>query len=349
MRTLRTTPFLFATTLSCGVWALSPLAGAQEVRVFALNPVTPQGVHWDATSNLGPLGAFNQSYSFSGDIVVDFDNNPAFGMARITGARLQVPNSVVAALMSGPAPATVAFFDLELAATSPDFVIAPTFPQPVFATTLDLVVSSGTMQIEPPFGPALWVQLAGTSLGSLPVSGSFPTVGPTQQMTLGAFSFDMHFAAAGWNGTFSHNVTGLSGLGGCPAPVGYCPSDPNSPGGGTELNVVGSTSVFTDDFTLVASHAPANTFGVFFYGGRRDQVASGAGTVCIGGPLARLGVVPTGPAGMTQLRVVLANHQVGPLALAPGAHANFQFFHRAQGPTQATWNFSNAVAVTFCP
>jgi hypothetical protein len=49
------------------------------------------------------------------------------------------------------------------------------------------------------------------------------------------------------------------------------------------------------------------------------------------------------------LRVVLAQHQTGPLALVAGAHAHFQFYHRVVTPAGGTWNYSNAVAVTLCP
>ena len=335
-------------TLSLAAASLASPSLAQELRVFAIDAAAPQ-VQWDATSNLGPLGAFFQSYSFGGDIVVDFDATPSLGRARITGARLVVPNSVVAALMGGPGIGDVAFRDLELDATSPDFLITPAFPASLFATSLDLSVKSGIMLVNPPFGPAFQVSLAGLSLGSLPVSGSFPTVGPAQRMTLGPFDFDMPFSAPGWTGSFTHHVPGLAGLGGCPAPESYCPPDPNSLGGGTELRALGSTSVAADDFTLAVTHAPASTFGVCFHGGRRHEAQSGAGLVCVGGPLVRLGVVATDVNGAASLRVLLANQQAGPVPLEPGAHAYFQFFHRVTGPTGPSWNYSNAVAVTFCP
>jgi len=205
------------------------------------------------------------------------------------------------------------------------------------------------MRVEPPFGPAFDVPFADTPLGSIPISGAFPSIGPAQGMTLQSFVFDMPFTAAGWNGTFTHNVPAMQAIGGCPAPTRYCPPDPASPGGGTQLDVLGSTSVLADDFTLGITRAPVNTFGVFFHGGRRGELLSSFGRVCVGGPLARLGVVPTNAGGVASLRVILANHQSGPLALAPGAHAHFQFYHRIVTPSGGGWNYSNALAVTFCP
>lgn len=336
-------------TTALAALAFASVASAQDLRVFPLSAATPPIVHWDATSNLGPMGAFNQSYPLGGDLVFRFDVSPAIGRARLVDARFLVPNSVVAVLMGGPGVGTVAFRDLELGATSPDFLILPAFPGSVYATTLDLVVKSGAMTVSPPFGPAFDVDLAGTALGSLPVNGSFVTIGPAQGVTVSGFSFDMLFSAAGWNGSFTHNVPPLTAAQGCPAPASYCPSDPNTFGGGTEMILVGSTSVAADDFRLSVTRAPANTFGVFFYGLRRDYRFSGHGTMCVGGPHARLGVVQTDAAGTSLFRVVLAAHQTGPLALEPGAHGHFQFFHRAISPVLFNWNFSNALAVTFCP
>ncbi|MEZ6014854.1 MAG: hypothetical protein R3F49_07070 [Planctomycetota bacterium] len=331
-------------SLTLGVLA-APVS-AQELRVFELNSAT---THWSADSNLGPMGAFLQSYSLSGDIVVDFDVSPVTGRARITGARLVVPNTVVAALLSGPANGTVAFRDLELGATSPDFDLSPGLPGAAFATTLDLVARSGFMRVEPPLGPAFEVDLAGASLGSLPISGSFPSIGPAQGLRVDAFSFDMPFSGGSWSGAFTHDVTSITAASGCPSPESYCPSDPNTLGGGARLTLVGSTSVTTDDFTLQVQGAPLNTFGIAFYGLRAGEVLSGQGRVCVGGPLARLGVVPTGAAGSAALRVMLANQQSGPLALTPGVHAHFQFYHRVATPNQSSWNFTNALAVTLCP
>lgn len=327
------------------------LSSAQELRIFPLSISTAPLVHWVATSNLGPMGAFHQSYPLGGDIVVDFDHSPNSGIARVTDARFLVPNGVVAVLMSAPHMGSVGFFELELGASTPDFTLTPGSLGASFATTLDLVAKSGVMRVEPPSGPAFEVQFADTPLGSIPVAGSFPLLGPAHSphLRLQPFAFDMHFTATGWNGTFTHNVPLLEASSGCPPPSSYCPSDPSSVGGGTQLDVLGSTSVHADHFTLGVSHAPVNTFGVFFYGERRGFAPSSFGHVCVGGPLARLGVVPTGAHGVASMRVILANHQTGPLALAPGAHAHFQFYHRVHAPTGSGSNYSNTVAVTFCP
>jgi hypothetical protein len=335
--------------LSGAAWLSTGLAVGQELRIFPLSTTSPPFVHWDATSNLGPMGAFSQSYPLGGDVVVDFDQTPSSGVARVTDARLIVPNGVVAVLLSGPNMGSVAFFELELGASTPDFTLVPGVPGATFATTLDLVAKSGSMRVEPPFGPAFDVQFANTPIGSIPISGAFPSIGPAQGFTLQPFVFDMPFTAAGWNGMFTHNVPAIQSIAGCPPPSGYCTPDPASPGGGTQLDVLGNTSVQADNFTLGITRAPVNTFGVFFHGGRRGLLPSSFGQVCVGGPLARLGVVPTDANGVASMRVILANHQSGPLALAPGAHAHFQFYHRVVTPTGAGWNYSNAVAVTFCP
>lgn len=334
--------------LSVALVAAAGSSAAQELRVFPFPTTMPPIVHWDATSNLGPMGAFNQSYALGGDLVVEFDQSPASGIARVTDGRLIVPNGVVAVILAGHM-GTVAFFDLELGASTPDFTLVPGAPGAQFATTLDLVVKSGSVRVEPPFGPAFLVVFADTPLASIPITGSFPSIGPAQGMRIDPFDFDMPFSATGWNGAFTHHVPATQLVSGCPPPSPYCASDPSTPGGGTQLAVVGSTSVLADDFTLAISSAPASTFGVFFHGARRGDLLSGFGRVCVGGPLERLGVVPTDANGATSLRVVLAQHQTGPLALVPGAHAHFQFYHRIVTPSGGGWNYSNAIAVTFCP
>ena len=324
-------------------------ASAQEVRVFEVDPSIGQSVHWSADSNLGPMGAFLQSYSFFGDVTVDFDISPAAGMARITEARLRIPNTVVAAVLGG-SPATVAYHDLVLDASSPDFQLFPTFPFSTFDTDLELAVSSGFMSISPPFGPALFVDISGTSLGTIPVAGSFPLVGPTVGMQLDGFSFDMNFSAPGFFGTFTHDVVELSGTSACPVPIPYCPPDPSQPNAGARLGHFGSTSVAADDFNLAVTNAPSNNFGVIFYGPRATSVRSGNGTLCVGGSLTRVALIQTNASGAATLSIPLGPYQSVPNPLAPGSHQSFQYWHReAPLPPGSTWSYSNALAVTFCP
>lgn len=330
-----------ALALTATLLATTAPASAQEVRVFEMNPSTGQLVHWQATSNLGPMGAFLQSYSFGGDVVVDFDLNPSAGRARITGARLRVPNTVVAAVQGG-GPATVFWRDLVLTMRSPDFNVVPAFPWAVFSTTVDLRVSSGFVEIDPPLGPAISIPIDGMSLGTIAITGAFPTVGPAQAMSVGPFRFDMDFAAPGFTGTFTHEVTALEATGSCPEPLPYCTSP-----GGTVLDTAGSTSVGQDDFNLAISGAPASSFGVPFYGSRAASIPSGDGTLCVGGTLVRLPIVQTDPTGSAFVPVSLST--VGTLPFAAGSHRNFQFWHRTNSPMGTGWDFSNAVAVTFCP
>jgi len=324
-------------------------ASAQEVRVFQIDPSIGQSVNWSADSNLGPMGAFLQSYSFFGDVSVDFDLNPSAGLARITEARLRVPNTVVAAVLGG-SPATVAYRDLVLDASSPDFQLFPTFPFATFSTDLDLSVSSGFVLISPPVGPALQFDISGTSLGSIPVAGSFPLVGPTYGMRVGGFSFDLNFLTPGFFGTFTHDVVELSGTSACPEPLPYCPPDPSDPNSGARLGHIGSTSVAADDFNLAITNAPANNFGVVFYGPIAAEVGSGNGTLCVGGPLTRVSLILTNGAGGATLPIPLGPLQSTPNPLAPGTHQSFQYWHReAPLPPGSTWSYSNALAVTFCP
>lgn len=338
-----------AAAVAAFVIGASAPASAQLIRIFEVNPSTGMSVTWTATSNLGPLQGTLQAYSFFGNVVVEIDPTPALDIGRIESARLRIPNTVSASLTTGP-QGTVAWRDLVLDASSPDFTVVPGFPFSTFSTTIDLRISSGFVEVSPPFGPAFIVPLNGTSLGSSSVTGAFPTVGPAQGLRVDGFSFDMGVTSPGWNVTFTHDVASLDATLRCPSPIPYCFSDPAAPGGGTTLALIGSASVLLDGgFTLDVAGAPANSFGVFFYGQDAAELPSGFGRICVGGPLTRLGTVPTSGTGTAGLRVPLAQLQLGPAALAPGTHRSFQFWHRANGPIGPSWNLSNALAVTFCP
>lgn len=329
--------------------AAIPCASAQETRVFELDPMGPdQTVHWTAESNLGPMNAFLQSYTFSGDISVDFTQNPNTGMGRITGARMRIPNSVVAANQSGPG-GVVLWLDLVLDMTSPEFPIFGALPFPSFSTTVDLTVSSGFVQVDPPFGPAFLAPIDGLDLGAIQISGRFPSIGPVQTMVLDPFQFEMPFSAPGFNGEFTHDVPSLVMRQGCPAPVAYCGVGPGPGPFGALLGLDGSTSVAADDVTLRVFNAPVNTFGVFFYGQRAARIPNGMGDLCIGGPLVRIDIVGTDAAGNASLDLPLMDYQTGPGAITPGSHHNFQFWHRQMSPAGPSWSFSTALAVTFCP
>ncbi len=139
---------------------------------------------------------------------------------------------------------------------------------------------------------------------------------------------------------------------GCLPPVVYCTTSPNSAGAGAMISTFGSTSVAANNFNLLVAGAPANQFGLFFYGPEQDSVPFGQGTLCIGA--GSTGLIRLTPAQGTDF-VGSASRNVdfnlppfdqGPGMVSAGEQWNFQFWYRDPG---FGFNLSNAVSVTFCP
>ena len=59
---------------------------------------------------------------------------------------------------------------------------------------------------------------------------------------------------------------------GCVDPATYCTTSPNSAGPGALIGSTGSTSIAANSLRLTVAAAPANQFGVFFYGPEQDAV-----------------------------------------------------------------------------
>ena len=139
---------------------------------------------------------------------------------------------------------------------------------------------------------------------------------------------------------------------GCIDPVNYCTTSPNSAGPGALISANGSTSVAANSMTLIVAAAPANQFGVFFYGPEQDAVPFGQGTLCVGA--GSTGLIRITPAQQTDFlgtatRILdfgAAPFDSGPGAVLPGEEWHFQFWYRDPG---FGFNLSNALSVTLCP
>lgn len=132
----------------------------------------------------------------------------------------------------------------------------------------------------------------------------------------------------------------------CPAPASYCVAAPNSVGPGSLMSWSGSTDVTDDDFTLVATGAIPNQFGLFFYGPGQDQVPVGNGFICIGGGFFRLPAFQIDGAGQALFPVDFGNLPNGG-EIANGTTMNFQFWYR-DPMVGAGFNFSDGLNVEFC-
>jgi hypothetical protein len=138
---------------------------------------------------------------------------------------------------------------------------------------------------------------------------------------------------------------------GCTNVQSYCSALPNSTGSAAAIGWSGSTSLFANSFTLLASGAPPLKSGLFFYGATQVNLPWGDGIRCVGGSLQRLAVLQTDAAGSASfpLDFTLPPASSGPHAILPGASWNFQFLFRDPAGGPAGWNTTDALGASFCP
>lgn len=137
----------------------------------------------------------------------------------------------------------------------------------------------------------------------------------------------------------------------CKDPESYCVTTPNSVGAGALMGFSGSPSVTNVNFALTASNAPPLKSGLFFYGLQQVQVPSCTATRCVGGTfVVRLPTLVTSAAGTASHTLDFAAPPFAAAQILAHSRWNFQFWYRdPQGPTPCGTNYSDALAVTFCP
>jgi hypothetical protein len=129
--------------------------------------------------------------------------------------------------------------------------------------------------------------------------------------------------------------------------VNYCASTPNSSGSPATSSATGSNSIAANDLVLHAAPLPANSNGLFFFGGAALQAPFGNGIRCVASPSLRLtlGVVSGG-----QLTSVVDN-TTAPASphLSPGSTWNFQAWFRDAAAGGSNYNLSDGYRITFTP
>ncbi|MEZ6017382.1 MAG: PQQ-dependent sugar dehydrogenase [Planctomycetota bacterium] len=136
----------------------------------------------------------------------------------------------------------------------------------------------------------------------------------------------------------------------------YCQAQANSTGNAAFLTTAGSLSIADNNLTISCNALPAFSAGIFFYGGAQVAVPNGQGLTCVGGsatqPAIRMAPVLVSDllGGVNRAIDFTAPQQsVGAGAILPGQSWNFQYWYRDSVGGQATWNYSNAVSLFFCP
>jgi len=127
----------------------------------------------------------------------------------------------------------------------------------------------------------------------------------------------------------------------------YCTSTPNSTGMAAALAAAGSPSVANNDFSLVATQAPAGRLGLFFFGQGQQQTPFGDGYLCVSSAVHR--VLPADvvdPAGAAWHALDLTSPPAAGLLVA-GSTWNFQFWFRDPPGGPAGFNLTHGLQVGF--
>jgi carboxypeptidase T len=137
------------------------------------------------------------------------------------------------------------------------------------------------------------------------------------------------------------------GDGDCPPPTSYCTTSPNSAGSGALMSWAGSTGIGDNDFTLLTTDGPPDQFALFIFGVNENANPLGDGTLCIGAPQQRLGVVLIDGVGQATR---LVDFTVPPAAgqFVSGSTWNFQLWYRDPSFGSFGFNLSDGLKVTFC-
>ena len=132
----------------------------------------------------------------------------------------------------------------------------------------------------------------------------------------------------------------------------YCVAAANSTGQPAAIGASGSTSLNANDLTLSVSGAPPLQVGLFFYGADEDFAIFGDGNLCVAAPFARIvPVITIDGTGSASVLLDLSDDPftVGVNTVAAFETWRFQFWYRDPNAGMAGFNFSDALAVTFCP
>ena len=128
----------------------------------------------------------------------------------------------------------------------------------------------------------------------------------------------------------------------------YCVLSPNTAGAGARLQASGGTSLSQADLVLQVSGGPPSQFALLFFGTGRAQLPAGAGVRCVGGTLTRLSPFPLDATGQASQPLTTGSLPAGVQVLV-GDLRQFQCWYRDPAGALATYNFSDALELRFCP
>jgi len=127
-----------------------------------------------------------------------------------------------------------------------------------------------------------------------------------------------------------------------------CVGAPNSVGAGSFMTWAGTSSVTSNDLTLIATGCPVNAAGIFYFGSTATQVVFGNGFRCITGSTIRLGVTNANLFGEA-VEALDLYALPGGAQIQAGDTRRFQFWYRNPAAGGAGFNLSDLLNVRFCP
>ncbi|MEM1448480.1 MAG: prolyl oligopeptidase family serine peptidase [Planctomycetota bacterium] len=134
-------------------------------------------------------------------------------------------------------------------------------------------------------------------------------------------------------------------------PRGYCgPMAPHASGEFAAADYRGTPSITENDFVFRANLCPPNSVGLVFVASGTGYTPSGAGFLCLGTSVNRLGVAAIDSAGTLSLDVDLtpSNPTISQY-FQVGRSAYFQVVFRDLANPSGDWNFSNGLEVLLKP
>lgn len=132
-------------------------------------------------------------------------------------------------------------------------------------------------------------------------------------------------------------------------PTSYCSTSPNSYDPfGAFIGYAGSTSISSNNFTLITTSVPPSTNGIYYYGHNQTSSTFGNGTRCIGSPVFRLPITQANSFAETVYQINFLTPPPGG-AITAGSNWNFQLWYRNPAGGGAGFNLSDGLNVTFCP
>jgi hypothetical protein len=131
-------------------------------------------------------------------------------------------------------------------------------------------------------------------------------------------------------------------------PSNYCISNPNSTGSAATISSTGSTSLSTNNFVLLSSNLPANSFGLFFFGTMQTQtpINGSMGTLCVTGNPLRLPATQADIFGSAFYSVDFTG-STNANQIVAGTTYNFQQWYRDAVGGVTTSNTTDGLQVEF--